>query len=170
MAAPLAYFLIAFLYTIFWLGSKESTYSMSYYALPDNKKWIFTFFTWGIALTGMAMYQSTWMAVGAGGIIIVGIAGDFVVRKVYDYVMPDGSIIEKEKRIKGIVYWMHMAGTFIGVGFSQSSIWFEHGMWYLTVAFIVAVPVLWFLGGYRKLGWIELTAITTSLIGGLIIR
>ena len=167
MGALIVYFIAALAYTIFWLKSGAITYSMSYYDLPDKWKGLFTLFCWVLGITGIMIFQTPLMIIGAICIMIVGIASDFVVKKVYEYVMDDGSVVLKEKRIKGIVYWMHMLGTYFGVGFNQASLWIEHGRWYLVVLFVVMSLGLLIWGKFRRLGWIELAAITTTFIAAI---
>ncbi len=140
---------------------------MSYYDLPKKYKGLFTLFCWGLGITGIMIFQTPLMIISAICIMIVGIASDFVVKKVYEYVMDDGSVVLKEKRIKGIVYWMHMLGTYFGVGFNQASLWIEHGRWYLVVLFVVMSLGLLIWGKFRRLGWIELAAITTTFIAAI---
>ena len=119
---------------------------------------------------GILIFQTELMVIGAAGIMLVGVASDFVVKKVYEYVTDDGSVVLKEKRIKNIVWWMHMAGTIIGVGFSQLSLWIEHDMRFLVIAFAVGSVMLLINNKFRKLGWIELCAIISTLIAGVIIN
>ena len=169
MTALVIYFFVALLFTMFWLRSGKSTYSMSYYALLDKYKILFTFFCWGLALSAIAIFQSIWIGVGAIGIIIVGVASDFVVKEVYEYIMPDGSVVERERRVKTLVYRLHMWGTYIGVGSLPVGLWVSHGLWYLSTAFVAAALALYFKGGYRRLGWVEFAAITTTFIAGIIV-
>ena len=168
--STIVYALIAAAFTLWWLNSDAKTYSMSYYDIRSGYEALFTLACWGLAIPGMIVFNTPLMIIGAIGLLFVGLASDFVVRKAYEVVMPDGSYVEKERRVKGIVYWMHMGGTYVCVGFSQASLWIEHGLWFLTVAFIGASIAVLLRGSYRKLGWVELFAIITTLNGMVLIQ
>jgi len=117
----------------------QKSISMSYYALPDNLKILFTLFCWGFAFPAIiAGVETTPLMFFAGaGICFVGAAAQI-----------------KDKW----VYKIHMTAAISGIIFSQLAIWLGYHMPYVNLISIGLAILIPFLTKKYYFWWIELVA------------
>lgn len=127
--------------------------SHSYYALPNNLRFIFTLWSWGYALPAMIVASTPLMFFAGAGICFVGAAAAY-----------------REKMTETV----HIIGAACAILFSQLSIIIDFHMWYVTVAFaVIALPLA--LTRFSKKGicpnrtwYVEILAfITIALVLGV---
>jgi hypothetical protein len=118
--------------------------------LPIKMKYLFTFFIFGFSYTALMSDPSPLLFFA---ITMLGITG--------------ASPAFKDKQVKSIGT-LHKVGAIGGVLLSQLSIWIEHDMWYITVAFAslsILILILNKLGKLNnKVWWIELLAFVSIFI------
>jgi len=122
----------------------QKSISISYYALPNNLKYLFTLFCWGFAFPAIILgIQTTWLMFFAGaGIVFVGATS---------------RIREKD------VFKIHMFAAVAGIIFSQLAIFFGYHMLWLNIASI-ALAALSLLSKKHYFWWIELVAFTSVCV------
>jgi len=104
---------------------EQPSISQSYYALPDNQKFLHNTFCWCYAISLIIATGTLLMFFAGIGIIIVGITSQY-----------------KEtinKRIKNII---HLIGAYIGLILSQLSILFDFKMWQINILFLTSSVIL----------------------------
>lgn len=145
-----------FISYVSWIWAKYGvlpSISDSYYHLPKNLHFLFTFFCWGFAFPAIILGSSGLMFFAGAGICFVGAAAAF-----------------KEKMTSTV----HVVGAMTGVLLSQLAILLQYGIWELNIAFLViAVPFTITRFIKRKDGkeicpnrtwWIELAAFVSMCI------
>lgn len=117
----------------------QKSISASYYALPENQRFLFTLFCWGFAFPAIIIgVEVTLLMFFAGaGICFVGAAS---------------KILEKD------VYKIHMVAAIGGIIFSQLAIFFGFHMLWLNITSVVLSAIILFLFKKTYFWWIELVA------------
>jgi len=134
--------LVVFLSYISFIWIKygiQKSISMSYYALPENLRFLFTLFCWGFAFPAIILgVEITPLMFFAGaGICFVGAACQ---------------ILKKD------VYRFHMIAAISGIIFSQLAIIIGFHMWYISLISAILCAVIPFLTKKYYFWWIELVA------------
>ena len=156
MTALYIIMLSVFVGYVSWIWAKYGvlkSISHSYYALPENLRFLFTLWCWGYAIPAMIVASTPLMFFAGAGICFVGAAAAY-----------------REKMTETV----HIIGAACAILFSQLSIIIDFNMWYVTVAFAaIALPLA--LTRFSKKGicpnrtwWVEILAfITIALVLGI---
>lgn len=129
---------IAYVSFIWIKYGAQSSISQSYYALPKNWNFLFTFFCWGFAIPAIILgVEVTGLMFFAGaGIAFVGAAA----------------------QIKDtFVSQVHTIAAVAGIGFSQLAILLGYHMWEVNIVSIIAAIII-ALTVSKKIWWIEIVA------------
>jgi hypothetical protein len=107
---------------------EQPSISQSYYALPDDQKFLYNTFCWCYAIALIIAAETLLMFFAGIGIIIVAITARYreIVHKNYKNIL-------------------HMIGAYIGLFLSQLSILFDFKMWKINVLFLVLSAILFLL-------------------------
>ena len=131
------------------VGLRKSI-SVTYYDL-GNYTPVFTLVMWGFGLSvGIVAIElgATFMAISGIGVIMVGAAANYTDRLGF----PTAS---------EMAYKVHMGGSYLCVGGSMLGAWFDFGMWYIPVIFILAS--LSIRKKKNRTKWVEIFAIVLAL-------
>lgn len=123
----------------------QRSISDSYYRLPKNINFLFTFFCWGFAfptiIIGVDLTDNFLMFLAGVGICFVGAAAAF-----------------KQELTKTV----HIVGAYGGVLFSQLSITFDFHLYYINIIFFALAILFEALGYFKimknKIWWQEILA------------
>lgn len=117
----------------------QKSISASYYALPENLRFLFTLFCWGFAIPAiiLGVEVTPLMFFAGGGICFVGAAPQ---------------IFEKD------VYRFHMIVAISGIVFSQLAIFFGFHMLWLNLVSIGLAGIIPFIFKKTYFWWIEIVA------------
>jgi len=156
MTALYIIMLAVFFGYVSWIWAKYGvlqSISHSYYALPENLRFLFTLWSWGYAFPAMIAASTPLMFFAGAGICFVGAAAAY-----------------RQKMTETV----HIVGAVSAILFSQLSIILDFHMWYITVGFAaIALPLA--LTRFSKKGicpnrtwWVEILAfITIALVLGI---
>jgi len=137
-----AIFISYALYITYTYGIQKSI-SASWYKLPNNWRFIFTFTLWGFAIPVMIVGDSALFFMAGGLICFVGAAASF--------------------RDLSMTYKVHMVGAYGGVLLGFAAIVINLGYYILPSISALAIVIIWFTVKH-KIWWIEITAFSTVLI------
>jgi hypothetical protein len=116
--------------------------------IPVPMKFLFTFFIFGFSYTALMSDPTLLLFFAISMLGITAVSPAF----------------KDEKQIK----ILHSVGAFGGITLSQLSIWIEHDMWYVTVAFIALSLITLILDYFKiiknKIWWIEILAFASMFI------
>ncbi len=116
----------------------QKSISASYYVLPGLQKSLFTFFCLGFALPAMIIGSSGIMFLAGLGILLVGVAAQF-----------------KEN---SFTQTTHIVAAVAGITASQLAIFFQYGLPWINVAFIVVFIGLLVFKVKNSTWWVEIAA------------
>ncbi len=140
--------LVVFISYVSWIWARYGvlkSISQSYYELPKNLQFLFTFFCWGFSLPAIIVGSTGLIFLAGSGIGFVGAAAAFQ---------------------EDMTHEVHMIGAGTGVTASQLAIFLNFGLWPINIAFISASL---FLLLFRKkirgwIWWIEIAAFLSICI------
>jgi hypothetical protein len=125
---------VGFIYFVYGI---QKSISESYYTLPKNLKFLFTLFCVGFSVPAMILGNSLLMFIAGAGICFVGVATDF-----------------KWKFMETI----HISAAVAGITASQLAIFFQYGLPWINVAFIVTFIALLAFKVKNSTWWVEIAA------------
>lgn len=114
---------ISYISFIWWKYGVLESISDSWYALPIKYNFLFTLFCWFFVIPVMIMGDNILLFLAGSGIAFVGAAAAF----------------------KGMDKWIHFISAGLGIIFSQISIFFDFGLWYINIAFFSLALLLFLL-------------------------
>lgn len=121
----------------------QPSISQSYYALPENKRILFTLFCWGFAIPAIILGSNFLMFIAGAGIGFVGAAAQ--IRRKLDH-------------------QVHNIGAAVAVLASQASIFFDYHLWIISVISLALFILLPFIDRKHYIWLIELVAFTAICI------
>jgi len=125
-----------------WLDS----ISDSFYHLPKKYNWIFSVFLWTISILMMMIGGTNLMFLAGMSIMFVGTWPWF----------------NDEQKLQ------HYLAAVTGIGLGMISMWYDFGLWYIPVSFVVIVGILKLLKINNFTYWLEVVAFS-EIIAGLFI-
>jgi len=125
--------------------------SDSYYLLPDNRKFYFTFFCWGVGFP-LIILNNVWFLLASIGLIFLGVASDY-------------KICENKVQNNKILWWIHHVGAVFGILFSLLGIWVHYDKPYYLFVFLILTLGIIKLKLNNKIWWVEIAAFILILSG-----
>jgi hypothetical protein len=140
---------MTYIIVIYKKYGKMKTISDSYYKLKEKNKWLFTIIWWAFSIPLIIVGETPLIFLAGTGICFVGAAPAFKE--------------ELEEKV-------HIVGAITGIISGVASLWFDFGLWYLSIGLFLLSLIL-FLNKklYNPTWWIEFFSFCT-IITGLFIK